>query len=105
MDNIYRIFSNKIKELRKARNFSQEEYANFIGINLKTLSNIERGNRSIHLSTISKIVNAEKIPVYKLFMTKEEQKVTSKNELFLLINKLNDNEIKVIKNLIEIIIS
>lgn len=101
MEDIFKIFGERVRELRKAKSLSQEEYASFVGINLKTLWNIETAKRSIHFNTIKKIVLAENIPVYKLFMTKEEQKANNKNEILEFLNKLSDDELDAVKNLLK----
>lgn len=103
MEDLSKIFGNRVKELRKTKNFNQDEYANFVGINLKTLWNIETGKRSIHFDTIKKIIEAENIPAYKLFLTDKEKQEDVSNEIFELINKLNDKELKVVKDLLQII--
>lgn len=103
MEDLSKIFGTRVKELRMAKNYSQDEYANFVGINLKTLWNIETGKRSIHFDTIKKIIEAEKIPVYKLFLTNKEKEEDINKEILRLINKLDTKELHTIKELLQII--
>lgn len=103
MEDLSKIFGARVKELRTLKGFSQDEYANFVGINLKTLWNIETGKRSIHFDTIKKIVEAEKIPVYKLFLTKTQKEEDVNKEILELVNKLDNKELQTIKELLQII--
>lgn len=103
MEDLSKIFGNRVKELRKSRNLSQDNYASFVGINLKTLWNIETGKRSIHFDTIKKIIEAEKIPAYKLFLTDKEKNENYNKEIYNLLDSLKKEELKTIKTLIELL--
>lgn len=108
MEELSKIFGRRVRELRKSKNFSQEEYAGFIGVNLKTLWNIETGKRSIRFDTITKVVQAEKIPPYKLFMTDEEFETDNlkklNEETVNLCANLSKNELSALKNFLEVFI-
>ncbi len=55
-------FGNRVRELRKIKNLSQEELAFQAGLDLKQLGSIERGkvNTSItHIYAIAKALNME----------------------------------------------
>lgn len=60
-------FGNKIKELRKAKNFSQEELADAAGLHRTYIGMIERAEKNITLLNIEKIARALNIDIYILF--------------------------------------
>ena len=48
-------FSRNLKQIRKLRGYSQEEFANIVEIHPKTYRNYEQGIREPNLSTLEKI--------------------------------------------------
>ena len=54
-------FGEKVQELRKARNLSQEELADAAGLHRTHISLIERGRRSARLETIEQLARALKV--------------------------------------------
>lgn len=57
------ILGNRIKELRSARNQTQEQLANKIGISRQKYARIESGTNNITLDLLSKIAHALEISV------------------------------------------
>ena len=64
---IQKILGKRIQELRRDANFSQEKFAEKIGIAVNTLSNIERGNAFMTAHTLDKIMEILKINPKELF--------------------------------------
>jgi DNA-binding XRE family transcriptional regulator len=62
------VFGRRVRELRKARGFSQEELAHRAGIHWTYLGGIERGERNPALVNIVRIARALKVPVAELFL-------------------------------------
>ena len=60
-------FGDKIRELRKARGQSQEEFADLCGFDRTYISGIERGKRNPSLAAIETLAKALGISVAKLF--------------------------------------
>ena len=60
-------FGLRLKELRKAKNFSQEQFAEIIGITPRNLSKIETGQAFPSSSNLEKIFEALEVPPYYLF--------------------------------------
>ena len=60
-------FGNKVKELRKAKNLSQEELADAAGLHRTYIGMIERAEKNITLVNIEKIANALKIDLKDIF--------------------------------------
>lgn len=64
---IKKAFGEKIKRLRKQRNFTQEQLAEMIDIAPRNLSKIEVGVNFVTAETLEKLVNALNISVEELF--------------------------------------
>lgn len=58
---------HKIRELRKAKGFSQESFADEVGIDRTYMGGIERGERNIAAVNIIRIAKALKVEVGELF--------------------------------------
>lgn len=69
---IFLVFSQNLKKYRLEQNLSQEKLSELSGLHRTYISSIERGKRSISLKNIERIAIALKIPVYCLFIQKEE---------------------------------
>jgi transcriptional regulator with XRE-family HTH domain len=67
MINIQNKFGNKLKELRKQKNLSQEKLAFKSGLHRTYISDIERGSRNVSLINIEKLSKALGISVKSLF--------------------------------------
>ncbi len=60
-------FGARLKKVRKANGYTQEELANDIGIEISQISRIERGVISTSISNIFKISKVLRIDVQELF--------------------------------------
>lgn len=58
---------HKIRELRKEKGFSQEGFADEVGIDRTYMGGIERGERNIAAINIVRIAKALKVEVGELF--------------------------------------
>ncbi len=59
---------NRIKFLRKGKNYTQEEFAEKINIEPQSLSNIERGKFAPSIETLQKIANVLCVKPYELYL-------------------------------------
>lgn len=59
-------FGNRVKELRKAQNMSQEDLADAAGLHRTYIGMIERAEKNITLENIEKIAKALDTPINKL---------------------------------------
>lgn len=57
----------RIKDLRKERGLSQEQFALMAGINRSYLAGIERGNRNFGVNTLGRIVDGFGISFEEFF--------------------------------------
>jgi transcriptional regulator with XRE-family HTH domain len=83
--NIKKNVGQRIRELRKKRNFSQEKLAEMIDIAQNTLSYIENGENFFTAETLEKVVLALDIEPQELFSFGHQE---SKKELLNEINRI-----------------
>jgi transcriptional regulator with XRE-family HTH domain len=67
MTNIYQKFGERVRELRKERGLSQEQLAEKVKMDVRTIVAIETGKRNPTLKTINKITKIIKTDISKLF--------------------------------------
>jgi transcriptional regulator with XRE-family HTH domain len=67
MGTIQKQFGNRVKDLRLAKGFSQEELAFRAGMHRTYLGGIERGERNPSLKNIAAIANALDVTLRELF--------------------------------------
>lgn len=65
----------KIRELRKAKGFSQESFADEAGLDRTYMGGIERGERNIAIINIIRIAKALKVEPGELFPTVRNLKI------------------------------
>ncbi len=65
--NISKLLGDKIREIRKSKNLSQEHVAYLASLSPAHLGQIERGNKKPTIETINKIAEALDITVIDLF--------------------------------------
>ena len=58
---------NKIRELRKARGYSQEQFAPICGLDRTYIAGIESGKRNITIENAQKLANALNVSMSELF--------------------------------------
>jgi transcriptional regulator with XRE-family HTH domain len=64
-------FGQAVRKLREDRKYSQEEFANIVGVHRTYMGGIERGERNITLTTIYKIARALAVTPQSLFNESE----------------------------------
>lgn len=67
MADIQRRFGQKMKELRKQKNLSQERLASKSGLHRTYVSDVERGSRNVSIKNIEKIAKALGVSIINLF--------------------------------------
>lgn len=60
-------FGQRVQELRKAKQLSQEQLADIAGVHRTYIGMIERAEKNITLRTIAKIADALRIDIKELF--------------------------------------
>jgi transcriptional regulator with XRE-family HTH domain len=66
-------FGAAVRSLRQARGWSQEDFADRIGIHRTYVGSIERGEQNVCLINIAKIADALGVPVSTLLAAAERQ--------------------------------
>lgn len=72
------LLGSRIKALRVAANFTQEQIANQIGINKQRYARIESGTSNISLDVLTKIANVLKMQVGDIIKILDETPVAEK---------------------------
>jgi transcriptional regulator with XRE-family HTH domain len=65
--NVKKLFGKRLRELRKQRGWSQEEFAYQVGLDRSYIGSVERGERNISLENICLIACALDLPPSQLF--------------------------------------
>lgn len=64
---IRKAFGKKVRDLRKARGFSQESFADAVGLHRTYIGSIERGEQNVSIDNIAKIAKTLKVKLTILF--------------------------------------
>jgi len=68
MSKIKKLFRNRVKEIRKEANLSQEELGDRAGLHPSYIGGIERGERNLSIENIEKIALGLKVDIKELFL-------------------------------------
>lgn len=91
--NIKKQLGIKIKRLRTERGFSQEKFAETIGIATRTLCGIETGKNFLTAETLEKILTTLEITPEELFAVNHNKPVEDlKAEMIEIINSLSNRQ-------------
>lgn len=85
MYDIKKIFASNIKRIRKSFNYTQEQFAEIIGMQWKSVVNFESARNLANSENLQKICNTLKIAPHELFLTvnNNEKNVIEKINLIL----------------------
>lgn len=61
------LFGKRVRQLRKTRGWSQEEFAHRVGLDRSYMGGVERGERNVSLENICLIARALGVPPAALF--------------------------------------
>jgi transcriptional regulator with XRE-family HTH domain len=64
---VKQLFGDRVRLLRKKRGWSQEEFAQHVGLDRSYMGGVERGERNISLENICLIATALSVPPAELF--------------------------------------
>ena len=91
----------RIKELRRSRHMSQEQLAELIDVNFRTIQRIETGRNVPSLETLAKLARAFSIDINEFFITEH---LESRENILANINaiaqKLDDDELRTLYKVI-----
>lgn len=72
MTDLLQFVGNRIRDIRKSRNLSQQQLAEKADTHHSYIGDLERGNRNITLQSLEKIANALEVDVSELFAYQAE---------------------------------
>lgn len=91
--NIKKQLGLKIKRLRQSKGYSQEGFAEAIGIATRTLCGIETGKNFLTADTLEKILTTLEITPEELFAISQNRPIDElKDEMYEIIRDLNNRE-------------
>jgi len=104
MDDLKTKFGQRLKEIRKSKNLTQEKLAEITDMDIPNLSNIERGKKFVSSTTLEKLAQALNVKEKDLFDFEHLQnKKELINNITLLIKESNISELEFIyKNIINL---
>jgi len=70
--NLPELVGNRIRELRKAKGWTQEQLAETASLHYSYIGGVDRGDRNISLETLEKIITAFQVPAMELFRFEDE---------------------------------
>ena len=66
MDDVRILFGRRVRELRKAQGFTQEDFAMEVELDRSYVSDVERGTRNISILNIEKIAKGLHVTISEL---------------------------------------
>ncbi|MEK4046093.1 helix-turn-helix transcriptional regulator [Paenibacillus sp. FSL H8-0048] len=85
----------RIRELRKAKGWTQEQLAEAASLHYSYIGGVERGDRNISLETLEKIIAAFQIPAEEIFRFEDHtDRRKALDEHMTLISSRSTNEIE-----------
>ena len=95
-------FGSRVRENRKMEGLTREKLSEMIDRTENYLISLEKGDKSCSIHTVHQLSKALKVPAdYLLYGSKMEEKNYSDKEIIeTIINRCNENELKVIKEVI-----
>ena len=102
--NYQELINSGIKNLRKSKNLTQEEFAEKIDISIQGLSNIERNRYQPTAETIDKICRVFKITPYELLLPKTKENEDIIKNISLMLKPCSKSKLKKIYEIINILI-
>ncbi len=60
-------FGNRVRTLRSEGGYSQEAFADAVGLHRTYIGAIERGEQNVSIDNIARIAKALKVPISRLF--------------------------------------
>lgn len=102
MNNIKKIFAENIKRFRKNRKLTQEQFAELIGVQWKSVVNFETGRNIANSENLQNICNKLNIEPYELFI-QTNSKTDTKDKINLLLQSMDNKKIEEIYRIIAVI--
>lgn len=62
-----KLFGKRIKELRESKGYTQEQFAEIVGLDIQTISRIETGYYFTSFENLLKLAKGLNVPIYEMF--------------------------------------
>jgi transcriptional regulator with XRE-family HTH domain len=85
MESLAIVFGKRVRALREARKWTQEELAKRAGLGAKHVGVLERGEKTSSFAAIEKIADVFGVKYYELFIPEERKTATIQKEITALI--------------------
>lgn len=102
MAGILILVGNRIKDIRKERELSQDQLGELCGFHFSYIGGVERGERNLSLENLAKIADALHVEIRDFFdfeTVRGREKEHALNEVFSLLSKYDVPQIKMIRNI------
>lgn len=99
----------RIKELRKSKKYTQDKFAELIGIDAKHLSRVECSRTQPSLNLLNKISQVLEIDILELFKIQHDEVQCFKNkkelidEINLILDKVDTHKVKLFYKILKVI--
>jgi len=96
------LVGERIRNLRKAKRWTQEQLAEAASLHYSYIGGVERGDRNISLETLEKIISALSVPPTELFNfddSTDETRRAAIDEILTLITSRKTSEIEMISKI------
>ncbi|MGM0883100.1 MAG: helix-turn-helix domain-containing protein [Bacillota bacterium] len=109
MDNaVLKLIGQRVRDLRKQRNLSQEQLGEIAGFHFSYIGGLERGQKNISLLNMDKIAQALNVPLHEIFFYGRQIKRKTNSDKDDIINNIYEKlvgmkttELKKLQRLIE----
>lgn len=73
MNDIKKRFGKRLRKIRRAKDLTQEQLADQVGVSLNFIGQLERGENSPSFETVQKIAEVLEVDISELFMPPEKK--------------------------------
>ncbi|MFX3634431.1 MAG: helix-turn-helix domain-containing protein [Candidatus Pristimantibacillus sp.] len=89
MDNsVLSLIGQRIRDLRKQNNLSQEQLGELAGFHFSYIGGLERGQKNITLLNLEKIAEALNVPLHEIFLYNRQIKRSKSNAKDITLNEI-----------------
>jgi transcriptional regulator with XRE-family HTH domain len=102
---IQAVVGQRIRKLRRARGFTQQELGEYAGLNYKFLGEIERGIQNPTIQTLYKIANALGTELYEVVRVEEDSKDRQaiESSIVNIMHDLSDEELRQLLTVLKVL--
>lgn len=99
---IKKLLGKNVKQLREKHSLTQEQFAELLGVQPKTVTSIETGKRFVSCKTLMALANVFSVSYSELFSFDIEKALKPKRILEAKMSHLSDNECEYLLDIIKV---